>query len=726
MRKRHPKRGKEDTRKLTAKDLQKNVLLLFQKDPKRRLNPKQIAKKLNIDNNKDSVLHACQELVKLGYIIELEDFKYKLRGTSGALLGQDRKVLNGVMDMTRSGAGYVTVEGQQDDIFVAAKNMNTALHGDKVKIKAWVPRGRNRPEGEVLEVLERAREHFVGTIWIHPRYAVVVTDPPSSLEILVDPAKIMNAVDEDRVVVKIESWTGGQYRQPMGVLTYVLGKAGSHDIEMKGILINNGFNLEFPPEVIKESEELGTEIPEVEIAIRRDMRKTPTFTIDPENARDFDDALSFLYLPNGNLEVGVHIADVTHYVHENTALDKEALARSTSVYLVDRVCPMLPEKLSNELCSLRPHEDKLTFSAVFTFDKDEKIVERWFGKTVIHSNRRFSYEEAQEVLDTVEGDFAQELKVLNKIAHKLRKERFKKGAINFESEEVRFRLDDAGVPIEVFTKERKDAHMLIEDFMLLANREVATYVSEKGTKEEAEIPFVYRVHDEPNLDKVEELARFARQMGVEMNVATPKDIARSFNKLAQLAEENEALSILGPIAIRTMAKAAYSSDNIGHYGLAFDFYSHFTSPIRRYSDVLAHRILFQNLKATHRVNKEKLEEMCQHVSKQERRAADAERESIKYKQVEFMSKHLGEVFPGFISGIGDRGIFVELRGNRCEGMVSFETMNEPFEIDPGRLRIRGVYSKKEFTMGQEIHVRIVSTNLQRRQIEMFWEEGAVL
>lgn len=282
MRKRHPKRGKGDTRKLTAKDLQKNVLLLFQKDPKKRLNPKQIAKKLNIDNNKDSVLHACQELARLGYIIELEDFKYKLRGSSGALLGQDRKVLNGIMDMTRSGAGYVTVEGQKDDIFIAAKNMNTALHGDKVKIKAWVPRGRNRPEGEVLEVLERAREHFVGTIWIHPRYAVVVTDPPSSLEILVDPAKIMNAVDEDRVVVKIESWTAGQYRQPVGVLTYVLGKAGSHDIEMKGILINNGFNLEFPPEVIKESEELGTEIPEVEIAIRRDMRQTPTLPLTPK------------------------------------------------------------------------------------------------------------------------------------------------------------------------------------------------------------------------------------------------------------------------------------------------------------------------------------------------------------------------------------------------------------------------------------------------------------
>lgn len=722
MRKKYPNKGKGDARKLTAKELQKDILLLFQKDPKKRLNPKQIAKKLNIENHKDSVIHACQELAKLGYIIELEDFKYKLRGSSGAVLGQDRKVLTGTMDMTRSGAGYVTVEGQKDDIFVAAKNMNTALHGDKVKIKAWVPRGRNRPEGEVVEILERVRDHFVGTIWIYPRYAVVVTDAPASLEIIVDPANILTAKDEDRVVVKIESWTTGQQRQPVGVLTYVLGKAGSNDIEMKGILINHGFNLEFPPEVIKESEALGTEIPEVEIAIRRDMRKTPTFTIDPENARDFDDALSFLYLPNGNLEVGVHIADVTHYVHENTALDKEALARSTSVYLVDRVSPMLPEKLSNELCSLRPNEDKLTFSAVFVFDKDEKIVERWFGKTVIHSDRRFSYEEAQEVLDTVEGDFAQELKVLNKIAHQLRKERFKKGAINFESEEVRFRLDENGVPIEVFTKERKDAHMLIEDFMLLANREVATYVSNKGTAEEAEIPFVYRIHDEPNLDKVEELARFARQMGVEMNVATPKDIARSFNKLAQLAEENEALGILGPIAIRTMAKAEYSSNNIGHYGLAFDFYSHFTSPIRRYSDVLAHRILFQNLKATQRVNKEKLEEMCQHVSKQERRAAEAERESIKYKQVEFMSKHLGEVFPGFISGIGDRGIFVELKGNRCEGMVSFETMNEPFEIDPGRLRIRGVYSKKEYTMGQEIKVRIVSTNLQRRQIEMVWEE----
>jgi ribonuclease R len=722
MKDKKDKKPKGEGRHLTAKLLQQEILLLFQKNPKKRLNPKQIAQQLRVANNKDAVMHACQQLAQLSHLVELEDFKYKLRSSArvGATLGPERKVLVGRIDITRAGAGYVTVEGQGDDVYIPIKNLNTALHGDTVKIRGWLPRGRNRPEGEVLEIVERARDHFMGTIYLHHKYAVVVTDTNNALEILVKPEDVKDAQDEDRVIVRIDSWTTGQYRQPIGKVTMTLGRAGSNDIEMKAILINNGFNLEFPADVLTESEALPLEIPEGEIALRRDMREITTFTIDPENAKDFDDALSFRYLDQGHLEIGVHIADVTHYVKEHSPLDKEALSRSTSVYLVDRVLPMLPERLSNELCSLRPNEDKLTFSAIFTFDKDEKIIDRWFGKTIIHSDRRFTYEEAQQGLETGEGDYANELKVLNKIAHKLRKDRFKKGAINFESEEVRFRLDEEGVPIEVFTKERKDAHMLIEDFMLLANREVATYIHNKAEVEGAEIPFVYRVHDEPNPDKVEELARFARQMGVDMNIGTPEDIARSFNRLAKMAEENESLRILGPIAIRTMAKAEYSSDNIGHYGLAFAHYSHFTSPIRRYSDVLAHRILELNLKATYRVGKSHLEEMCKHVSKQERRATDAERESIKYKQVEFMSKHLGEVFTGYISGIVDRGIFVELKGNRCEGMCGFENMDEPFEVDPSRLKIKGVYSKKEYKMGQEVQVRIASTNLQRRQIEMDW------
>ncbi len=712
------KTGDRIPKKLTAKELEQQILLLFQREPKKRYNPKQISTKLRLENSKDAVMFALEQLAAKKLIIQLEDFKYKLRSIAGGTLSQ--KTYEGRIDMTRTGAAYVVVEGQEEDVFVAAKNMNTALNGDKVKIRAWVPRGRRRAEGEVLEVMERSRDHFMGTIYIYPRYAVVACDGYTPMEVMVDLVELKGAIDNDRVVVKIVRWTSGDYKQPLGVVTYVLGQAGSHDIEMKAILINHGFNLQFTDEVMQEAENLNTEITEEEVARRRDLREITTFTIDPYNAKDFDDALSIRYLENGNLEVGVHIADVTHYVAENSLLDKEALDRSTSVYLVDRVLPMLPEKLSNELCSLRPHEDKLTFSAIFTFDKDQKIVERWFGKTIIHSDRRFTYEEAQEILESGEGDFAAELIQLNKMAHKLRKARFKNGAINFDSEEVMFRLDEEGVPVEVFAKERKEAHMLIEDFMLLANKEVATYITQKGIKEGMEIPFIYRIHDEPNQDKVEELARFAREMGIVMKVDTPKDIARSFNKLAEMAEEDEALSILGPIAIRTMAKAAYSSENIGHYGLAFDFYSHFTSPIRRYSDVLSHRILEKNLQSTVRVNKARLEEMCGHISKKERKAIEAERESIKYKQVEFMEKHLGDVFPGFISGFNDRGMFVELKGNHCEGMVAYETMDEPFELESSRLRIRGAYSGTEYMMGQEIMVRIVRTDLSRRQIDMAW------
>jgi ribonuclease R len=379
---------------------------------------------------------------------------------------------------------------------------------------------------------------------------------------------------------------------------------------------------------------------------------------------------------------------------------------------------MLPERLSNGLCSLRPKEDRLTFSAVFEFDKDDKVVNRWFGKTIIHSDRRFSYEEAQERLDTGAGDFANELKLLNKTAHKLRKERFKNGAIDFDTEEVRFRLDEYGVPVEVFVKERKDAHMLIEDFMLLANREVATFIRKKA-ENEMEIPFVYRIHDYPNTDKVAELARFAKELGFQMHINTPKEIAKSFNRLAQLAEKDGAFKLLQPIAIRTMAKAEYSTDNIGHYGLAFDFYSHFTSPIRRYSDVLAHRILELNLgEKTIRSDKERLQEQCRHISLQERKAMNAERESIKYKQVEFMEKHVGEVFEGYISGMIDRGIFVEIAGNKCEGMVGFETLDEAFDIEEGRLRAKGMRSGRVLRMGDLVKIRIVETNLQKRQIEM--------
>jgi len=561
----------------------------------------------------------------------------------------------------------------------------------------------------------------MGTYWEYPKYALVTLDGANAFDIVVDRDQDHEAKDGEKVVIKVTQWPEGKQVHPLGQITSVLGKAGTSDIEMKSILINSGFQLDFPEMVQAESEAIPLEIPEEEIGLRRDMRSTTTFTIDPDTAKDFDDALSYHILENGHKEIGVHIADVTHYVKEGSPLDLEAFERSTSVYLVDRVLPMLPEKLSNGVCSLRPNEDKLTFSAVFTFNEKDRIVDRWFGKTITHSDRRFTYEEAQTVIETGKGDFAKEVKELNRIATVLRKQRFKSGAINFETEEVKFRLDENGVPLEVYVKERKESHMLVEDFMLLANREVAMFMDKKGKKLQKEIPYIYRIHDQPDLDKANDLARFALELGYEMDVSTPENIAKAYNALLSAAEDNPGLKLLQPLAIRTMAKAVYSSNNIGHYGLGIDYYSHFTSPIRRYSDVLGHRLLELNLNGkTHFTNKIKLEEQCEHISRQERKATEAERESIKYKQVEFIKNHIGETFDGVISGIGDRGVFVELLENRCEGMVTFDSLPESYEVPDSRLYIKGARSKKVYKMGDPIQVQVVDADLTRRRIEMSW------
>ena len=709
------KKSRRKGKKLTAGQLKNEILRLFKRSPKKRFNAKQVIAKLKIANNRDSVQDALTKLSEHNILFPIGDHKYRL---NTKIAYDNEKTLHyGKVDMTRTGAAYIVCDDLEDDVYVAAKNVNNALHGDKVQIAVFTRRGRYKPEGEVIKVLERATEYFIGTIRFSRKYAIVIPDKinmPVDIYVELDQAK--GAREGEKVVVKIIKWPTRRNFSPIGEVTSVLGEAGSHDIEMKAILINNGFNLEFPEAVIAESESLSVEIPESEVAKRRDMRHVTTFTIDPDTAKDFDDALSIEYLENGDCEIGVHIADVTHYVKPGTALDKEAFKRSTSVYLVDRVLPMLPEKLSNELCSLRPNEDKCTFSAVFTFDKNDKITNQWFGKTLTHSDRRFAYEEAQEILENGEGEFVSELKKLNDLAKVLRKQKFKNGAIAFEAEEVKFRLDEDGAPIEVYVKERKDAHMLIEDFMLLANREVAKYISKKGNNHE--IPFVYRVHDLPNEDKVADLALFAKVLGFEIKFDTPKQIAASYNQLAKAAKNDPALAMLEPLAIRTMAKAIYTTDNIGHYGLAFDYYSHFTSPIRRYSDVLSHRILEKNLEETHRMKKDALEEQCKHISAQERKAMDAERESVKYKQVEFIKKHIGEVFEGHISGIIDRGLFVELTANKCEGLVGFDTLDDGFEIANSRLKATGLRTKVEYKMGDKVQVRIISTDLSRRQIEM--------
>ncbi|MEL6274975.1 MAG: ribonuclease R [Bacteroidota bacterium] len=714
-----PKKNKLKGSKLTARELGRAIFKHLKTNYNKQYNPKQLVRKLRVTNSIDAVQSAVDKLVKEGKLVATDNYKYQYNKAHEAKSSKD--FIEGRVDMTRSGAAFIVADQREDDVFVPAKRLHTAQDGDRVRVRIWQTRGRRRAEGEVVEIIQRNAEHFVGILHVLNRIAYVNVDEPTNLDVVVPPEGLKGGRNGEKVVVKITNWEADRNGALGGQITAVLGKPGSSDIEMQSLLINNGFNIAFPEEVIAESEALPEEITEEEIAKRRDMREVTTFTIDPLTAKDFDDALSIQHLENGRIEIGVHIADVSHYVRPNSALDQEASRRTTSVYLVDRVCPMLPEKISNELCSLRPHEDKLSFSAVFEFNATTYRVEkRWFGRTVIHSDRRFTYEEAQEILDLGEGEFHTELVEMKTIADKLRERRFKAGSIDFASDEVRFKLDDEGKPLEVYVKERIDTNMLIEDFMLLANREVATYMVKREERLKTKIPFVFRVHDEPDPEKVAELAKFAAVLGVKIDTKTPKSIARSYNRLMSLAEKDPAVKTLAPIAIRTMAKAIYTSENIGHYGLGFTNYTHFTSPIRRYADVLVHRILDKNLNTPDpfKVNATKLEESCKHISNQERKAVTAERESIKYKQVEFMQEQIGKEFEGIINGMADFGVFVELSENFVEGMISFQHMDEKYELADNKLSMKGGRSGKQLRMGDRVRVRILEADLSRRRIDM--------
>lgn len=707
------KKTNNKTGKLNPNDLKRNILALFRRQSKKRYNAKQIQQKLKVKNTKSSIQEALDKLEKDQSIVALSKEKYKLNNQSSNRA--DSSVIVGYVDMTRNGSAYIVCENMEDDIYVPARKLNYALNGDKVEVKFTIEAGRSRLNGEVVRVLERKTEYFIGTLRLSARFGFVIPDNPNMFTDIYVPLEDLNgAKDGDKVVTRVVKWQTDKVKSPIGTITESLGKAGSSDIEMKSILIQNGFELSFPPEVMEESEALSEKISEAEIARRRDFRKTLTFTIDPDTAKDFDDALSLAYLDDGTYEVGIHIADVTHYVREGSALDKEAYKRSTSVYLVDRVLPMLPEKISNVLCSLRPNEEKLTFSAVFTFDKNDKIIKEWFGKGVIFSDRRFTYGEAQAILEAGEGELAAELKKLNQLAKKLRKQRFKEGSVDFDMPEVKFELDEEGVPVSVYIKERKDSNMLIEDFMLLANRRVAAKIG----KRENPVPFVYRIHDLPDMMKVGDFIKFAQALGYKMNIQTPEQIAKAYTQLLRDTKTRPELKVLEPLAIRTMSKAVYSSDNIGHYGLGFSHYSHFTSPIRRYADVLVHRIFEKNLQERYAVKQAELEEMCNHISRQERKATDAERQSVKYKQVEFMTKRIGEVFTGVISGMIDKGFFVELVDNFCEGMVSFSNLAESYQLDDSRLFAVGNITNQKIKMGDVVRVRILSANLQTRKIDM--------
>lgn len=705
-------------KKLSSEKLKSKVLKQFINKPKKRYNAKLLIHKLKLSNSKDAIQHVLNVLNQEGLIFHLGEKMYRLDRDfkSQMSLQTNAQKYTGKVDLIKSGAAYILVDELEEDIYVSSKNVNGAMHGDTVEVVITKKPWKRKAEGKIKHILKRAVKQIIGTYRQFGKNGIVISQMKRmDIDVHIHPDHINGAIDGQRVVAQITQYGQSQNKAFWGKVVEKYKKISHNDFTMNSILLENGFTVDFPEEVNNESEAISAVISEQEISLRRDMRDVLTFTIDPDTAKDFDDAISFQYLENGNMEMGVHIADVTHFVKPGSAIDKEAYERSTSVYLVDRVAPMLPEKLSNNLCSLVPHEDRLVFSAIFEIDKDFKIVSEWFGKSVIHSDRRFTYEEAQEIIENKQGEYSKEILRLKRFAEHLRKEKFKNGAINFESPELKFELDENSVPISVYVKERKDAHMLIEDFMLLANRRVAGYIKEKSP---TEIPFVYRIHDIPDPEKLANFNAYARELGVPLQLDTPSNIAKSFNTLQKKSESDDALKLLLPMAIRTMSKAEYSTNNIGHYGLSFLNYAHFTSPIRRYADVLVHRILFANLSGVSREDKELLEARCKHISNRERNANDAERDSVKYKQVEFLKDKVGQEFEGMISGIIDRGVFVELSDCKAEGLIGFDKFDEAFEIVAERLKAKGQRTGRMLKIGQTLRVKLIDANLDDRIIEL--------
>lgn len=633
----------------------------------------------------------------------------------------DSEYIQGTVDHVNANFGYIVTPENEEDIWVKTMDLKFAVHGDLVSVIITKPsRKGSRPEGKVINILKRNREEFVGKIDISEKFSFVIPDSRNiHFDIMVYPEKIGGAKPNDKVLVKIDKWHDAKNRSPLGTVTEVLGQAGENDAEIHSIMAEFGLPFRFPKKLEAAADKISDLITKEEIAKRRDFRDITTFTIDPHDAKDFDDALSIKELDGGKYEIGIHIADVSHYVEEGTDLDKEAIERATSVYLVDRTIPMLPERLSNGLCSLRPNEDKLTFSAVFEMDTQGTLSSKWFGRTIINSDRRFTYEEAQERIEGLDSDFTKEITTLNNIAKEIRKKRFLHGAVNFETVEVKFRLDENGKPLEVIPKERKDAHKMIEEFMLLANKEVATHIykwKEKG-KEEGSKTFVYRVHDDPDPEKLSTFASFAARFGHQID--TGSAISLGLNKLMATIQGKPEQNVLESLAIRSMAKAKYTTDPRGHFGLAFDHYTHFTSPIRRYPDVMVHRLLEHYLQKGKNVGDEEYEPLCVHSSEREKRAADAERASIKYKQVEFMQTMLGQEFEGIVSGVTEWGIFVEIIQTKCEGMIRMTDLDDDFyEFDEKQMRVIGRKNKRIITLGDALTVIVAKTDIDRRTIDL--------
>ena len=710
------------------KDLTRKIFKILNEDSSKYYNYKQIAAKMGVTDTdgKTQILKKLVELTASKKIKEIDRGKYQIN--------EDRKYFIGTVDITKNGNAYFISEAFDTDIFIPSVNLGKALQEDTVRVYVYHKRRSNKLEADVVEIIERSKEEFVGTLQMSKNFGFVLPDNPRiPVDIFIAKSKINGAEHGDKVLAKLTDWPDNS-RNPFGKIVQVLGKPGDHDTEIHSILLEYGLPYEFPKEVENDASTLPIEITNEEIGKRRDMRSDLTFTIDPKDAKDFDDALSFTKLENGNFEVGIHIADVSHYVQPKTILDDEAYSRATSVYLVDRVVPMLPEILSNGVCSLRPNEEKLTFSAVFEISNDAKIVNQWFGRTVTYSDKRFAYEEAQAIIETkantvpkevsltgelyqVDENIVEAILKLDELAKILRKRRMKEGAISFDRVEVKFHLDESANPTGVYFKEAKDANKLIEEFMLLANRKVAEFIG-KGKNGPTNKTFVYRVHDEPDVEKLAALQNIISKFGYKINTDTRESTSESLNKLLKDVHGKGEANMVETLAIRSMSKAAYTTQNIGHYGLAFDYYSHFTSPIRRYPDVMTHRLLQHYLDHGTSPKIEVYEERCKHSSKQEELAAKAERDSIKYMQVKYMEDHKDEEFAGVISGVTEWGIYVEILSNKCEGMVRIRDIkNDYYIFDEKQYAIVGQSTHHMYQLGDEVTVKVKHTDLERKHLD---------
>ncbi|WP_340157354.1 ribonuclease R [uncultured Maribacter sp.] len=707
-------------------EITKGIFTVLEKEPNKSFNYKQIAAKINITDAQDrnTLIKRLTQLKEKKRIQEVDRGRFKV-------LENTKTYYEGTVDLTGKGHAYIVVDGMDDDVFIPSNKLNKAFHKDKVEVFIYPRKKSKKLEGEVVRVLERYKTTFVGIVDMQKTFAFVrPTDFRMYTDIFVSKDKLADAKDGEKVLVEITDWPD-DVDSPFGRISQVLGVPGEHDTEIHSILAEYGLPYSFPEDVQKFADGLDTSIKEEEIRKRKDLRNVLTFTIDPKDAKDFDDALSFQKLENGNYEIGIHIADVSHYLQKDTILDDEAYERATSVYLVDRVVPMLPEVLSNNACSLRPNEEKYTFSAIFELDENATIRNQWFGRTVIDSNERFAYEEAQHIIETGSGEIPEEISIretaykvsdevveatlkMDELAKIMRDKRMDQGALSFDKVEVRFNLDENNEPVGVYFKESKDANKLIEEFMLLANRKVAEFIGKQKPKK----TFVYRIHDDPDPDKLMALNGIVSRFGHKLDFKDKKTISSSLNKLLEDVKGKREQNMVDTLTIRSMSKAIYTIDNIGHYGLAFDYYTHFTSPIRRYPDVMVHRLLQHYLDGGKSANAEEFEKKCKHSSDMEYLASSTERDSIKYMQIKFMQDHKDEEFRGVISGVTEWGIYVEIISNKCEGMIRIRDIKgDYFIFDEREYAIIGERTKKKYTLGDEVTVMVKNTDLIKRHLD---------